>query len=136
MIYHIAAEKDYLHLIKADNYVPPNFNENGFVHCALEASVISVANDHYSNNEDKLLLLKIDPSKLKSETKYESAAPEKGVGTQHIHASSVFPHIYGPIDNSSVEAIGVLGKGKDGYAWPKEFISLTEYLTRKNKTTA
>jgi uncharacterized protein (DUF952 family) len=136
MIYHIATEKDYLRSIKSDNYIPTNFNEIGFVHCALEVSVISVANDYYSNIEDNLLLLKIDPLKLQSETKYESAAPEKGVETQHISTSLVFPHVYGPIDNSSVEGIGMLLKGKNGYVWPTEFVSLSEYLNRNNKITA
>ena len=108
MIYHIVKEKDYPDLIKGDGYIPANFDESGFVHCALEVSVISVANDYYSNVEDKLLLLKIDPLKLKSHTKYVSAVLEKGAGTQHVSTSSVFPHVYGPIDNSSVEGIGVL----------------------------
>ena len=136
LIYHIATEKDYLHSIKGDSYIPANFNENGFVHCALEVSVISVANDYYSNVEDNLLLLKIDPLKLQSETKYESAAPDKAAGTQHISTSLVFPHVYGPIDNSSVEGIGVLLKEKDGYVWPTEFVSLSEYLNRNSKITA
>ena len=136
MIYHIVKEKDYLRLIKGDSYIPANFDENGFVHCALEASVISVANDYSSNVEDKLLLLKIDPLKLKSQTKYESAVPEKGAGTQHLSTSMVFPHVYGPIDNSSVEGIGVLLKDKNGYEWPKEFVPLAEYLNRENEITA
>jgi uncharacterized protein (DUF952 family) len=135
MIYHITKEKDYLHLIKGDSYLPKNFDESGFVHCALEASVISVANDYYATVEDKLLLLKINPLKLQSETKYESAAPEKGDGRQHMSTSPIFPHVYGPIDNSSIEGIGMLRKEKNGYLWPKEFISLDEYLNRNNKIT-
>jgi uncharacterized protein (DUF952 family) len=135
MIYHIVKEKDYPDLIKGDGYIPANFDESGFVHCALEVSVISVANDYYSNVEDKLLLLKIDPLKLKSQTKYESAVLEKGAGTQHVSTSSVFPHVYGPIDNSSVEGIGVLLKEKNGYVWPNKFVSLAEYLDRKDKIT-
>jgi uncharacterized protein (DUF952 family) len=135
MIYHIAIEKDYLHSIKGDGYIPTNFNENGFVHCALDVSVISVANDYYSNVEDDLLLIKIDPLKLQSETKYESAVPKKGLGMQHISTSPVFPHVYGPIDNSSVEGIGVLSKEMNGYVWPKKFVSLSEYLNRNNKIT-
>ena len=135
MIYHIAAEKDYLHSIKCDSYIPTNFNDNGFVHCALEVSVISVANDYFSNVGDNLLLIKIDPLKLQSETKYESAAPEKDAGMQHISTSPVFPHVYGPIDNSSVEGIGVLLKETNGYLWPKKFVSLSEYLNRNGKIT-
>jgi uncharacterized protein (DUF952 family) len=136
MIYHIVKEKDYLHLLKGNSYIPANFDENGFVHCALEASVISIANDYYSNAEDKLILLKIDPGKLKSQTKCESAAPEKGSGIQHLSTSSVFPHVYGPIDNSSIEGIGVLLNEKNGYVWPKKFVSLAEYVNRNENITA
>jgi len=136
MIYHIVKKDDYLNQIKGDSYIPANFSENGFVHCALEASVISIANDYYSNVEDELLLLKIAPLKLKSQTRYEPAAPEKGAGTQHISTSPVFPHIYGPIDNSAVQEIGILQKEKDGYAWPKEFASFADYFNKKNKINA
>jgi len=128
MIYHIVLEKDYLPSIKGDSYIPSNFNVDGFVHCALEVSVITVANDYYSNTEDRLLLLKLDPKKLKSQTKYEPAMPGKGAGTRHISTSVVFPHIYGPIEHSAVDGIGVLRKEKTGYVWPQEFVPLSEYV--------
>jgi uncharacterized protein (DUF952 family) len=131
MIYHIVKEKDYFPQIKGDNYLPANFDENGFVHCALEKSVIAVANDYYSSVDEKLLLLKIDPLKLKSQIKYEPASPEKGAETRHLSTSLVFPHVYGPIDNKAVEGIGVLRKEKSGYIWPKEFVSPAECFNSK-----
>jgi len=136
MIYHLVPEKDYLPSIKGNSYLPSNFHANGFVHCALEVSVITVANDYYSNTEDRLLLLEIDPMKLKSQTKYEPAAPEKGAGTRHTGTSAVFPHVYGPIDHSAVYGIGVLRKEKAGYVWPQEFVPLAAYVDGKNGTTA
>jgi uncharacterized protein (DUF952 family) len=131
MMYHIVREKDYLTQAGLKRYIPAGMNELGFVHCALEASVISIANDYYSDIEDKLILLRIDPLKLESETRYEAAAPIKGAGTGHAGSSSVFPHVCGPIDNSAVTGIGVLKKVKNGYKWPGEFVSLTEYLKNK-----
>jgi uncharacterized protein (DUF952 family) len=130
MIYHIVKEKEYLTQAEGDCYLPVNMNEFGFVHCALEESVIPVTNDYYLEIEDKLILLKIDPSKLKSETRYEKAVPEKGAGTQHLNSSPIFPHVYGPINNSAVVGIGVLFKGNDGYEWPKEFKSIKEYFNK------
>jgi uncharacterized protein (DUF952 family) len=132
MIYHIVKEKDYLLQTKVENYLPENFHENGFVHCSSEESVISVANDYYSNVEDTLLLLKIDPEKLKSQTIYEQAVPEKGVGTKHISTALVFPHVYGPINNSAVVGIGILQKQTEGYVWPKKFVSPSVYLNKEN----
>lgn len=128
MIYHIVKQKEYLPQAKKNSYIPISMDEFGFVHCSLEASVISVANDYYSNVKDKLILLKIDPLKLKSETRYEAAVPEKGKGKQHISSSPVFPHIYGPIDNSAIEGIGVLLRGSNGFEWPNKFVSLAEYI--------
>jgi uncharacterized protein (DUF952 family) len=136
MIYHIVKEKDYRSRNDGNKFLPSNFNENGFVHCALETSVIPVANEYYSNVEEMLLLLRIDPLKLNSQTKYESATPETGVGTSHLISSIVFPHVYGPIDNSAVDGIGILTKDKNGYVWPKKFISIAEYINGDNKTTA
>lgn len=128
MIFHIVKEREYLSQIKSERYLPDNFNENGFVHCALQESVIPVANDCFSDISDRLLLLKIDPLKLKSETRYEPAAPVQGAGTGQLSASAVFPHVYGPIDNSAIMGVGILGKGKNGYEWPQQFLHLTKYL--------
>jgi uncharacterized protein (DUF952 family) len=128
MIYHLVQEKDFRSRNDGQIYLPSNFDEYGFVHCALETSVLPVANDYYAHDDEKLLLLRIEPKKLTSQTKYEPAAPEKGVSTSHGTSSPLFPHVYGPINNSAVDGVGVLIKELGGYAWPIEFISLTEYL--------
>ncbi len=131
MIYHIVKETDYVSALEGESYQPADFHVSGFVHCSLEASVIPVANDYYSSVDDKLLLLRIDPSKLKSQTKYEAAAPEEGMGTTHIGSSSIFPHIYGPIDRGAVDGIGVLRKENGRYLWPNEFVSPARFLSGK-----
>ena len=136
MIYHIVKEKDYRSRNDGKQYLPWNFDENGFVHCALETSVLPVANDYYANVEEKLLLLRIEPLMLKSQTKYEPALPEKGMSTLHVNSSPVFPHVYGPIDNSAVNGIGMLVKGSTRYVWPKEFIPITEYFNDSYEITA
>ncbi len=128
MIYHIVKEKYYLQQAGEKSYEPAGMEKSGFVHCALEESVIPVADDYYSEVDDKLILLKIDPLKLTSETRYEAASPAEGSGTLHVNSSPVFPHVYGPIDNSAVVGIGVLLKTKNGYKWPQEFKPLAEYL--------
>jgi len=130
MIYHIVQESDFLPLLTEHGYYPANFQESGFVHCALEASVISVANDYYSDVDDRLLLLKIDPLKLSSQTRFEPPEPVKGISESHMTTSSVFPHVYGPIEECAVEGVGLLERGKNGYAWPQEFVSLSQYINR------
>jgi [ribosomal protein S18]-alanine N-acetyltransferase len=136
MIYHIVTEKEYFARAGGDAYVPANFAEFGFVHCAPEESVISVANDYYSTVQDTLVALRIDPSRLKAVTKYESPVPETGAGTGHVNTSPVFPHVYGPIEHAAVDGIGVLRKKEAGYQWPEEFISPDEYFRRRMSGSA
>ena len=133
MIYHLVPEKEYLNHVTKEKYIPNNFDEFGFVHCAFEISVLSVADDYYSKVKDKLLLLKINPERLKSDVKYEEAAPEEGAGKEHLNTSNVFPHVYGPIENEAVEGIGELGKKDGKYSWPVKFIALAKYLEKNKK---
>ena len=121
MIYHIIEKSNFLSRVNGDQYLPAGFEETGFVHCALEESVIAVANDYFVNCKDTLLLLRIDPAKLRAQTKYEAAAPLPGAGNSHVQASPEFPHVYGPIELSAIEGVGVMETGIGGYGWPADF---------------
>ncbi len=134
LIYHIVPEKELLSQVKEDEYIPVSFNEFGFVHCALEVSVIPVANDYFSKTQDRLILLKIDPGKLTSETKFEPAIPVSGDATQHLSSSPIFPHVYGPIDTIAIDGIGIIRKDQNGYHWPEEFVAFSKYI--EDKVTA
>jgi len=130
MIYHIVTEADYRALNDGQQYLPSNFAADGFVHCSPEASVLPVANDYYGNVSGTLLLLAISPAGLKSPVKYEAPTPAADGGTSHLASSPVFPHVYGPIENTAVDGIGILTRGEQGYAWPDEFVPLPEFLAR------
>jgi uncharacterized protein (DUF952 family) len=127
-IYHIVSEADFLSHNDGRQYVPSDFAASGFVHCALEPSVLPVANDYYAVVTDTLLLLRIDPTRLNSPTRYESASPTGTAGTSHLATSPVFPHVYGPIDNAAIDGIGILTKGEREYEWPTAFKPLAEHL--------
>lgn len=130
MIYHIVTQADYRSHNDGQRYLPSGFAADGFVHCALEASILAVANDYNTAVTDTLLLLRIDPTRLKSPTKYEAASPAPAAGTSHVATSSVFPHVYGPIDNAAIDGVGILAKGEHGYVWPAVFMSIAECLGR------
>jgi len=130
MIYHIVTEADYRSRNNGQQYLPSEFAADGFVHCALETSVLPVANDYFAGVTFTLLLLRLDPTRLKSPTRYEAASPARGAGTSHVATSPVFPHVYGPIDNAAVDGVGVLTKGEHGYVWPTTFVSIAEHLGR------
>jgi uncharacterized protein (DUF952 family) len=128
LIYHVVVEADFRSGNDGQEYLPSDFAAGGFVHCALEVSVLPVANDYYAAVGGPLLLLRIDPTRLKSPTRYEAAAPARDAGTSHVATSPVFPHVYGPIDNAAIDGIGVLTQGEHGYVWPATFMSTAEYL--------
>jgi uncharacterized protein (DUF952 family) len=128
MIYHIVGETDYRSGNDGQQYLPSDFAAAGFVHCALEVSVLAVANDYYAAASDTLLLLRIDPARLKSPTRYEAASPAPDADTSHVATAAVFPHVYGPIDNAAIDGVGILTKGEHGYAWPATFVSFADLL--------
>ncbi len=118
MIYHLVPEPEFLDCFNGDVYIPPSLAACGFVHCALHASVIPVANDFFAEVTDKLLVLLIDPKMLDVAVKYEPAAPIESGGVLHLGSATEFPHIYGPINSSAILGVGTLQKKADGFAWP------------------
>lgn len=129
MIYHIVIESDFRAQLEGPVYLPSGLHDNGFVHCALEPSVVPVANDYYAGAPGRLLLLEIDPRRLASGTRYEAAAPIAGGGSSHLASASRFPHVYGPIDKDAITGVGVLGRTVGGYEWPRGFMPLGSFLT-------
>ncbi len=132
MIYHIVIESDLRTQIDGAVYRPLNLADDGFVHCALEPSVIPVANDYYAGASERLLLLEIDPRRLASETRCEAPAPVEGAGSSHLASAPQFPHVYGPIDREAITGVGVLGRSARGYAWPGALEPLDSFLAAES----
>ncbi|HOU16005.1 MAG TPA: DUF952 domain-containing protein [Anaerolineae bacterium] len=128
MIYHIVTESDLRASLRGDMYAPASLEDFGFVHCALQASVVAVANDYFAAAAGPVLLLEIDPERLISEVRYEAAAPIAGGGTAHLVDAALFPHVYGPIHTPAITRVGVLGVTANGYQWPGEFETLDAFI--------
>jgi uncharacterized protein (DUF952 family) len=128
MIYHVVTEPDFISHLAGAVFVPAGLQRDGFVHCALGASVIAVANDYFGGVDGNLLLLEIDPARLAAETRYEEAAPIPGGGTSHLASGASFPHVFGPIDTDAIIRVGLLGKTGSGYDWPREFALLDTFV--------
>jgi uncharacterized protein (DUF952 family) len=129
MIYHIVPAAEFRAQIEGAAYRPVNLADDGFVHCALTASVLSVANDYYSGLSGPLLLLEIDPERLASETRYESPALIAGAGASHLASTSEFPHVYGPIETEAITRVGVLVATSMGFQWPTVLMELGSFLS-------
>ena len=91
MIVHIARQKEWDDAQESGEYTPADFDK--FIHCSTPDDVASVANEDFSG-EDDLVLLWIDPPKVKAGIIYERAAGQE--------VGPLFPHIYGPLNIDAV----------------------------------
>jgi len=127
-IFHLVEERGLLSRIRGDFFHALDLERDGFVHCALAVSVLSVADDYFGETRDRVLLLEIDPSRLSAEVRYEAPAPIAGGGRDHLSTSTVFPHVYGPIESRAIVGVGTLDRGPEGYRWPSRFETLPRLL--------
>lgn len=90
-----------LHIIQRDvwegvketpEYRAPSLETQGFIHCSTVHNVLSVANFLFKD-EDKLVLLCINPDKLLAKFKFEPVD------------NNMFPHIYGSLNTDAVERV-------------------------------
>ena len=73
-------------------YRGPSLETQGFIHCSKPDQVLTVANNFYQETPD-LVILWIDPKKVKNEIKYEPGSDNN---------DETFPHIYGPLNIDAV----------------------------------
>lgn len=94
MIFHLATQDDWDAAARAGEYRPDTLEMEGFIHCSEAHQVADVANARFRGRGD-LILLWIDPARVRAEIRYEEASD--GSGT--------FPHIYGPINTDAVARV-------------------------------
>ncbi|MCU0550904.1 MAG: DUF952 domain-containing protein [Leptolyngbya sp. Prado105] len=83
-------------------YRADSLTTEGFIHCSMPEQVVWVANQFYLGQLD-LVLLCIDPDKVKATLKYEVV---EGVGT--------FPHLYGELNSDAIVKIVEFLPNPDG----------------------
>lgn len=85
--------------------------EVGFIHCSTLDQTIAIANRHF-RNEPELLLVMIDPSKIISPVKFEGALSGR---------AGLFPHIYGPLNVDAAYKTVAIEKDENGmFVLPEE----------------
>lgn len=104
----ISRQKVWERALETGNYVQSTINdaleEVGFIHCSFPDQTIEIANRHFTDEENLVLLL-IDESKVKSPVKHEGALSGR---------AGTFPHIYGPLNIGAVYAVAPLEKDANG----------------------
>ena len=107
-IVHITTRQEWEAAQASGEYRPAAFERDGFVHCSTPDQVLEVANSYY-RGQTGLVLLRIEPRRLKAEVCYENLDGGK----------LLFPHVYGPIEVAAVDAVLDLEPGDDGsFAMP------------------
>jgi uncharacterized protein (DUF952 family) len=101
MIVHICERAAWVQAQKSGEYRPASLAMEGFIHASQPAQVLEVANRFYLEKQD-LLLLWIDPQRLRPELRYEPADGD------------LFPHIYGALNLVAVVAVDSFPPDADG----------------------
>ena len=103
IIFHLTKQADWEARDLNEGYVAPSLASEGFIHCSEdEAQLLQVAHRLFAA-EAGLLALEVETDLLTSPVQREPA--RSGV---------IYPHIYGPIDLSSVAGTRRILVGADG----------------------
>ena len=103
MIYHITLPALWQRAQETGFYLPEEFDKDGFIHCSKEEQIVDVANRYYAGQAGHIVL-RINTDKLTSKLVYENL----------IGGSDLFPHIYGKLDLSAVDALAPLEQNDKG----------------------
>jgi uncharacterized protein (DUF952 family) len=112
-IYHIATRADWARAQRDGEYATSTIGrslaEEGFIHASQATQVAEVANKFYRDASGELVLLVIDPDRVRATIRYE-----------HVPgAEDPFPHIYGPLNPDAVLTADPFLPGPDGtFAFP------------------
>jgi uncharacterized protein (DUF952 family) len=101
-IYHITHRQAWERAQQLGSYHSDTLVKEGFIHCSTREQLIRTANRYYLGQVD-LVLLCIDTSRVAVDIRYEAS-----VGGEE------FPHIYGPLEITSVHQIAALDPNQDG----------------------
>ena len=93
LIYHITAASNWAAAQAQGSYTADSLASEGFIHCSKKEQTIHTANRYYTGQHG-LLLLAIDPARVKPEIRFENLTG----------GSELFPHIYGPLNLDAVAA--------------------------------
>ncbi|MEW2634072.1 DUF952 domain-containing protein [Streptomyces sp. NPDC048389] len=98
MIFHVVPAGEWT---AERDYAPASLAAEGFVHCSAdEPSALCVVDARFREVADVLVLV-IDEARLAAEVRWE------GPG-------GAFPHVYGPIGRSAVEAVMAVHRDAGG----------------------
>ena len=103
MILHIIRNQEWQLAKQSGSYKNKSLEEEAFIHCSNENQVCKVADTLYKDEED-VLLLYIDETKLMSKVVYEDL----------YQLGEKYPHVYGLINLDAVVKVEPFLKDENG----------------------
>jgi uncharacterized protein (DUF952 family) len=100
MIYHITTYPEWIKAERLGEYSSTSLMTDDFIHCSRQDQIIATANLFF-RNQNELILLCIDETRLTSICKYEMPSPD----STEVNPEKSFPHVYGKINLSAVTKI-------------------------------
>ncbi len=101
MILHLCPCQAWESAQKQGDYRADSLESEGFIHCSRPEQILEVANHYYLGLPD-VVLLWIDPQKVKPEIRWEKSG------------AVTFPHIYGPLNLEAVVGVRDFPPDEDG----------------------
>lgn len=118
LLFHIAEKNRWQKSLGAGWYDNLSLKKDGFIHCCGFNQLLHVGNAILKNINADLVVLCIDADVLQSEVKWETDENNK----------TVFPHVYGPINISSVIDVMDFRKNQQGeYFISDELMNFSHY---------
>ena len=111
MIYHLTSRPAWQEAQQRGAYRTESLETQGFIHCSTGTQILPVAEAYYKG-QSGLLVLKIDPSLLSSELRWEP--PSGGSPPPGVPEGELFPHVYGPINLDAILNVYELETNPDG----------------------
>src|ERR1044072_5558340 len=108
LILHISTAGEWDAALVKGEYIAPSLADEGFIHCSTPQQVTHVA-DWFYRDIPELVLLCVDADALESELRWERSGD---------NFAGDFPHVYGPIETSSVVEVLPWARGEAGFEVP------------------
>lgn len=104
IILHITHKQDWDAAQQNGFYTVPSLASEGFIHCSTPSQVVAVAERFYAG-QTGLVLLILDPARIRSEVKYEPGSDKP---------DELFPHIYGTLNLDAVTRVADFASDSTG----------------------
>lgn len=104
IILHITHKQDWDAAQQNGFYTVPSLASEGFIHCSTPSQVVAVAERFYAG-QTGLVLLILDPARIRSEVKYEPGTDKP---------DELFPHIYGTLNLDAVTRVADFASDSTG----------------------